>query len=103
MPRDSARRVNRALTIPPHPSDAHSRNDGQLPMSKTFVVCAVAANLIAALLAEWPDNLLNAMVAGIVVGFALGTGFWTRPAPLAGRAQRAAGRAQPVPPSRGLY
>jgi hypothetical protein len=65
-------------------------------MSKTFVVCAVATNLIAALLAAWPVNLFNAMVAGIVAGFAIGAGFGTRPAPLAGRAQ-------PPPPGRGLY
>jgi hypothetical protein len=61
-------------------------------MSKTFVVCAVATNLIAALLAAWPVNLFNAMVAGIVVGLALGAGFGTRPAP-----------AQPAPPGRRLY
>jgi hypothetical protein len=65
-------------------------------MSKTFVVCALASNLIAALLAAWPVNLFNAMVAGIVVGLALGAGFGTKPAPLAGRTQ-------PAPPGRGLY
>jgi hypothetical protein len=62
-------------------------------MSKTFVGCAVATNLIAALLAAWPVNLFNAMIVGIVVGLALGAGVWTRLAPLAGRA----------PPGRGLY
>jgi hypothetical protein len=61
-------------------------------MSKTFVVCAVATNLIAALLAAWPVNLFNAMVAGIVVGLALGAGFGTRHAPT-----------QPAPPGRRLY
>jgi hypothetical protein len=65
-------------------------------MSKTFVVCAVATNLIAALLAAWPVNLFSAMVAGIVVGLALGAGFGTKPVPLAGRTQ-------PAPPGRGLY
>jgi hypothetical protein len=38
-------------------------------MSKTLLVAAVASNLIAALLAEWPVNLLVA--AGGVAGFAL--------------------------------
>jgi hypothetical protein len=38
-------------------------------MSKTFLAVAVASNLIAALLAEWPVNLLVA--AGGVAGFAL--------------------------------
>ena len=38
-------------------------------MAKTFLAAAVASNLIAALLAEWPVNLLVA--AGGVVGFAL--------------------------------
>jgi hypothetical protein len=38
-------------------------------MSKIFLAVAVASNLIAALLAEWPVNLLVA--AGGVAGFAL--------------------------------
>jgi hypothetical protein len=38
-------------------------------MAKTFLAVAVASNLIAALLAEWPVNLLVA--AGGVAGFAL--------------------------------
>jgi hypothetical protein len=38
-------------------------------MSKIFLAAAVASNLIAALLAEWPVNLLVA--AGGVAGFAL--------------------------------
>jgi hypothetical protein len=37
-------------------------------MAKTFLAVAVASNLIAALLAEWPVNLLVA--AGGVAGFA---------------------------------
>jgi hypothetical protein len=38
-------------------------------MAKTYLAVAVAINLIAALLAEWPVNLLVA--AGGVAGFAL--------------------------------
>jgi hypothetical protein len=38
-------------------------------MAKTYLAVAVASNLIAALLAEWPVNLLVA--AGGVAGFAL--------------------------------
>jgi hypothetical protein len=47
-------------------------------MPRTFTVCAITGNAIAALLAPRPINLLNATVAGIVVVMALA---WSCPQP----------------------
>jgi hypothetical protein len=51
------------------PAGPAERRQGAREMAKTFLAVAVASNLIAALLAEWPVNLLVA--AGGVAGFAL--------------------------------
>jgi tetrahydromethanopterin S-methyltransferase subunit E len=44
-------------------------------MSRTFIICAVASGLTAALLVAWPVGIINAMAVGAVIGVAVAVGF----------------------------
>jgi hypothetical protein len=44
-------------------------------MSRTFIICAVASGLTAALLVAWPASIINAMAVGAVIGVAVAVGF----------------------------
>jgi hypothetical protein len=40
-------------------------------LSRTFVICAVASTLTAALLVAWPVGIITAMAVGAVIGVAV--------------------------------
>ena len=44
-------------------------------MSRTFIICAVASTLTAALLVAWPVGIITAMAVGAVIGVAVAVGF----------------------------
>jgi tetrahydromethanopterin S-methyltransferase subunit E len=44
-------------------------------MSRTFIICAVASGLTAALLVAWPVSIINTMAVGAVIGVAVAVGF----------------------------